>query len=623
LLATWLGVGCGGDVAQLESAPRDALAAEAGADAGRTSPPSGDSAAPDAPTFDSRAMMLEGDGAPNRMENDVGAADASPREAARGDDVQDVDAAAVDAGSAHGPNDAGEAAALEAGEREGSADGSADRPRWPTTRSPLPPCVTDARAFVAPQLGESRGDVAWLRSTPLEPVLHDVRIPIEVRVPATGALDTTAQGALDVASDQGVAFAAPVSVVDGRAEVVVRFAEPGLHALHAQLSDGRMGTVEIEAFASQLPVWELQVNEADLAAVLADPGGRLKASVVVTQGGVSYPGKVRLHGGSSRYYPKPSLRVDLDSGQVLPDGSSHVIFRSEWNDKTMLRNYLSSELMQNGTWVPSFRTEPVHLRVNQRYYGAMLRVERVDKEFLAQRGLSIAGSLYEPDPPLALSSPGGNLTPLASREAYAAIYQHQAGTIDYDDLIHLIENTLAQGDGASREQVAVEVAIDDVLVFLAGMAVIQNHDHIRKNYYLYRDPVGADARWRLFPWDLDLTFGHLYTDDGDVLDERIFTDESLYFGERVPEHDFYNQLTTRLLAVPAHRSRFVEYAKHIAEDVLTDAFIDGRIDNFLCRATPDLLADTRKRAANDEYLGRVEEIRAFVRGRRAFVLAAP
>ncbi len=39
-----------------------------------------------------------------------------------------------------------------------------------------------------------------------------------------------------------------------------------------------------------------------------------------------------------------------------------------------------------------------------------------------------------------------------------------------------------------------------------------------------------------------------------------------------------------------------------------------------CRATSDILTDTHKRATNEEYPGRVDEIRAFVEERRAHIL---
>jgi spore coat protein CotH len=147
--------------------------------------------------------------------------------------------------------------------------------------------------------------------------------------------------------------------------------------------------------------------------------------------------------------------------------------------------------------------------------------------------------------------------------------------------------------------------------------VIQNHDHIKKNYYLYRNPDETDDRWTIFPWDLELTFGHLWTEEMDVLDEQLFTDEPLEFGV-CP--GFCNQLLTRLYEVPGYQDRFYEMVGHIIETSFNADFIDELIDNALCRATPDLLADSMKRATNDEYLDRVDELRAFVQARRTYIL---
>ncbi len=152
---------------------------------------------------------------------------------------------------------------------------------------------------------------------------------------------------------------------------------------------------------------------------------------------------------------------------------------------------------------------------------------------------------------------------------------------------------------------------------MAVMAVIQNHDHIKKNYYLYRDPESPDDRWVVFPWGLELTFGHLWSEENGVLDEAIITDASLDEGI-CP--GFCNHLMTRLYDIPEYQDRFCELVEHVLSTTFNREFIDGRIDNLLCRAAPDLMADGRKRADNSEYLSRVDEIRNFVDGRRAFIL---
>jgi hypothetical protein len=160
--------------------------------------------------------------------------------------------------------------------------------------------------------------------------------------------------------------------------------------------------------------------------------------------------------------------------------------------------------------------------------------------------------------------------------------------------------------------------LDELLAYFATMAVLQNYEHIRKNYYLYRDLTGPDRRWELFPWDLDMTFGHLWTEANDVLDEQIFVDSPLDVGVKVPEHSFYNQLY-RLLDHPPYRSRFEAFVVQVANFALDPEFVDGRIAWALCQIEADLLADSRKRSKNEEYLSRVEELRSYAAGRLAFI----
>ncbi len=110
--------------------------------------------------------------------------------------------------------------------------------------------------------------------------------------------------------------------------------------------------------------------------------------------------------------------------------------------------------------------------------------------------------------------------------------------------------------------------------------------------------------------------GHLWTYEADTLDETLFTDAPLDYGI-CP--GFCNVLFSRLMEVNAYRDRYFQMVNRITEETFTEEFVSERIDNFLCRAAPDILADTRKRATDDEFLDRVDEIREFVQKRRKFI----
>ena len=498
-------------------------------------------------------------------------------------------------------------------------DAGDGEPDWPDPPS-IPPACTPAMAFADPALAPPSGTVSIGLSARLQPVGVTVRLDLTVLDDQTSEVDASATGAIALDLDPAGEVVEISDIEAGRARATVRFDAPGAVSLTATLADDdRSGTNEVLAYEPRLPVWELAIDPEDWGALSSGAYENTKWPCSLRAEGRDHTGTIRLHGGSSREYPKKSFRIDLDEGEELEGGSPHLILRAEWNDKTLLRNWLALRLVRETTWIPTPDAELVHLRVDGALYGLMLRVERVDGDFAVRHGVASAASLFSADQEIAWVPPGANLTPLDDREGYPHVYPQRLGVAGYEDLVTLVEDTLQRPDDDLAATLADEVAIDDALAYFAAMAVLQNHDHIRKNYLLVRDPWSGDGRWRVWPWDLDLTLGHLWTEEGDLLDEQIFSDESPLFGERVAEHDFYNQLLTRLLGVPRWRSRFVGFVHRIADAGLPVGVIDGWIDEALCAATPELLADERKRSSNDEYLDRVDEIRGFVADRRAFL----
>ena len=493
---------------------------------------------------------------------------------------------------------------------------------WPTEQTALPDCVPYEDGFDEPDAAGPSGQVRLTLSAALQPVGVAERMEIEVRDPDIADRDYAAEGALDITSNLGVDILEVSEVTYGSGEALVSFAEPGRHTLTARFTDDsgetRTGTVEVIAYLPQLPIWEMAIDDDDLHEIRTNPYERIKVPAVLTVDGASYETEVRLHGGSSRDYPKKSFRFDLGPELALADTHDHLILRAEWNDKALLRNYLSLEVFRNATWIPTPEAEMVHFRINHRYYGVMWHVERIGGDFLRVRGLNNeTGSMYEADPDSSCWIPGGDLTPVDTLETYQCIYDQKKGEIAYDDLIDLIETTLQLPDDEFARVIDTVIDVNEYLVYMAAMSVIQNQDHIKKNYYLYRDPDAEDDRWIVFPWDMELTFGHLWSEENDVLEEAIVTDAALEDGI-CP--GFCNHLMTRLHEVDEYRDRYYELIDYIVETTFTSEFIDARIDNVLCRAAPDVVADPLKRADPSEYLSRVDEIRYFVEERRAFIL---
>ena len=494
---------------------------------------------------------------------------------------------------------------------------------WPAAAADPPSCTPLFKFNALPEIASAKGAIELEPSAPLQPLGVTEEVLVKVLDAAGGHVDPTFDGVLDVVVGTGVTVLSTTPVVKGQAVLRLKLDAAGGHDLVVNLvGDARSGSVGLFGYETRLPVVELQVAPGDLEEILASPDTKIWKPVVANLAGVAASGKIRLHGGSSKTHPKKSLRVKLADGNARADGRDTLVLRAEWSDRTLLRYWLGLQVFASVTIeTPISKARFIHLRLNDRFHGVMLDVERIDDQFLAARGLDPDGSLYEADPPLAVSVPGGNLTPLADLAAYRQVYQHHEGKIDYSDLVALIEVALAWSEEDFAAKANQVVWVEETLRYMATMAVIQNQDHIKKNYYLYRDPQAADCRWRLIPWDLDLSFGRLWTPDGDILDDEIFVNGGLFAGKN-KGHSFYNALIDRLLAVPVWRERYLDLVEQLLDEVFTASFVSKRVAWATCQMQPDVLADDSKRSSNTDYLKRIAELDGFVSGRRSWLKVA-
>ena len=495
---------------------------------------------------------------------------------------------------------------------------SVDALPWPDPED-VETCDPYPGEFVSPDDLPSSGLVVMDFSAHMIPRGVDERVIVRVLSTDDGDIDTAAIGVVSVTGGDDRRVCETIAVVDGQGEGICRFDEIGTIALTAGFTavDGEtlFGDRTVIVFETQLPVWEMRIDASDYDEIMRSPGEEIYVPAELVAAGRGYGTEVRIHGGSSRSYPKKSFRFDLDKGLKLPDTHDHIILRAEWNDKSLLRNYLGLALFRNGTWLPTPSAEMVHFRVNERYYGVMWHVERIGGDFLRLRGMNNETcSMYEADPAPACWIPGGDLSPLSDIQQYQCVYDLKKGDPTYADLIDFIEHTLQLDDDEFGKVIGDVLDVDAYFAYLAAMSVIGNLDHIKKNYYLYRDPEAADDRWIFFPWDLELTFGHRWTEENDVLDEGIFFDMS-------PEYvEYRNRLIDKLFVHPRFLVRYYDILDHILEHTFTMAFFKPRIERAVCAGAPDIWADTQKRATNEEYQERVTELYSYIENRRRFLL---
>jgi|GEM_PF-2080861 len=281
-----------------------------------------------------------------------------------------------------------------------------------------------------------------------------------------------------------------------------------------------------------LAEWNLTLDPADLELIQQTENilTEIWIPATVQADGVDYGEvQIRLRGGSSRVFPKASLRVEFPEGADHPGYARKVNLRAEYNDYSYVRTHVAYETFRRLTELPTPRHRYVHVSVNGAFYGLMTEVERIGPAFLTRNGRNPTASTYEDVRP----SIAASLVPMADEAAYRERYPKATGDDDYGDLVDFIERDLWTGfNPAVPEDVDTSglrdaVHLDDYIEYLAVMALIQSHDHVAKNFYVSRQrkPGTDDIAWEFYPWDVDLTMGCLWDPIADdVLCDSLVVD---------------------------------------------------------------------------------------------------
>jgi hypothetical protein len=218
----------------------------------------------------------------------------------------------------------------------------------------------------------------------------------------------------------------------------------------------------------------------------------------------------RKRGNSTSNYPKKSYKIDFNPNEKIRmfEGVSkmeEINLQSTWSDKSYLRQKLCWDIYA-AAGVAAPMSEMIHVRQNSAFGGLFTFVEQVDDEMLERLDYDPDGALYKMYNPM---TSGANSFEKKTREWE-----------DSQDLIDLVAG--CQLTGAALEEFLFDnLDIPAVISYLAATCLMNDNDHISKNYYAYRDSDG-DQEWMLIPWDKDLTLGRNYTRTGGVLNDQMW-----------------------------------------------------------------------------------------------------
>lgn len=295
-----------------------------------------------------------------------------------------------------------------------------------------------------------------------------------------------------------------------------------------------------------------------------------------------------IHGQSTRgsRFLKKSYDVDFNRDHRFRWNDDirrmkDINLLTNYADKGKFRNTLAYETWALATGGRAHLAEPVRVQQNGQFFAIYDFVEDGDDRFLERLGLDPEGALYKGYNSLGSASGNQKIT-----------RKHE----DFSDLQDLIDGARL-GRQARKEYFFDNVDIPGVVNFLAAMVPVANIDCCHKNYYVYRD-TNDTGEWTFLPWDVDLSYGRLWTRANNYFDDVIFVETGIPSAVN-------NTVTGALLNVPEIREMYFGRLKTLVdtylqreETPLEERYIERRLDEILNLLDP---TDDNPASGTDDY----------------------
>ncbi|MCL4178907.1 MAG: lamin tail domain-containing protein [Verrucomicrobia bacterium] len=259
-----------------------------------------------------------------------------------------------------------------------------------------------------------------------------------------------------------------------------------------------------------------------------------------------------IHGQSTRSFPKKSYDLDFHPGYNFrwsPDAPrvDDLNLLTTWADKSHLRNVIAHETYRDAGAASHFALA-VRVQQNGAFFSVANLVENGDDNFLQRLGLDSEGALYKMY---------NSAESVAGAEKKTRKYE---GTADLQGLI----DGLSQANPPARQAYLFDhLDVPATVNFLAAKIITADTDCCHKNYYLYRDSEGT-GEWRAMPWDVDLSFGRVWTCGTpcySYYDETIYTNTPINIG-------YGNRVFTPIYDTPATRQMFLRRLRTLMDSLL-------------------------------------------------------
>jgi len=302
--------------------------------------------------------------------------------------------------------------------------------------------------------------------------------------------------------------------------------------------------------------------------------------------------RIGLHGQSTSGgdFPNKSYGFDFNNdGKFLYDTNhapvSGMDLLEAYSDKSHMRNMLAYETFRDAG-SPYHIAFPIRIQLNGAFFSDANYLERGDNTFLSRIGLDPNGAFYKMYNSFGSCPSGGGDCTIASSEVLGTAAEKKTRKDEGNtDLVALLNGLQLTGTNQAR-YVYDNVNIPEVVDYLAGMILTGDVDCCHKNYYLYRDTDGT-GEWQMFPWDLDLSFGRVWSTPLTYWDEVLHPDTGLYVGAG-------NSLPNAIFNRPELKQMYLRRLRTLMDTVLQapntpppNLKYEKRIDELTALIAPD------------------------------------
>lgn len=281
----------------------------------------------------------------------------------------------------------------------------------------------------------------------------------------------------------------------------------------------RPGQAEAEAVqaGTNLPVLHIDAKEPIVSERKVACTVRMILPPGATGDSEAVDGVVRIRGRSSQGYEKKSYGLNLEApAQWLGlRKSTQWVLNAAVVDRSLMRHKLSYDLFRSLSSADGKRyavaSRFVEVTLNDRYNGAYLLMERLDRALLGLRRYRddepSHGCIYKAvDHAANFSQPGHEGYEQGEPDAETKAYW---GPLDeFNQFVSRATDTEFRDP---EKGIATRLDIDNAIDFQLLVLLTSNLDGITKNFILARDAVLSDApvppRFFFAPWDYDATFG--------------------------------------------------------------------------------------------------------------------